>query len=244
MQVSSEELNELQPTVLVCEDDESTLEFLADNLRADRFRVLAALTAQHARALLDRHPCDVLILDVVLPDACGYELCEQIRAGDGLTERIDPDLPILMLSGRGSDHDRIRGLKRGADDYLVKPFNYAELLARLQGLIRRAHGRRQQGLIRHGKLTIDPAARTVLVGKRRVELSAKEFAFLRQLASDPRRVFTKRELLESVWDYKSMGCTRTLDSHASRLRKKLNGGGQGYIDNVWGVGYRLVNGAK
>lgn len=242
MQVNVEGQVGTQPTVLVCEDDEPTLEFLADNLRADRFRVLAALTGQHARTLLERNSCDALILDVVLPDACGYKLCECIRSGDGLTGRVDPNLPILMLSGRGSEYDRVRGLKRGADDYLAKPFHYEELLARLEALLRRTRNRSRAGLIKHGKLTIDPAARTVRIGERRVELSAKEFAFLRHLASDPNRVFTKRELLESVWEYKSMGSTRTLDSHASRLRKKLNGDGQGYVINVWGVGYRLMDG--
>jgi DNA-binding response OmpR family regulator len=228
-------------TIMVVEDDEATLEFLADNLTADSYRVVTASSARQAFNLLEVKHCDLLLLDVMLPDASGYELCRRLRSADGLAQRIDPDLPVIMLSGRSSDADRVRGLARGADDYVVKPFNYPELVGRIAAVLRRTRGRREQGILRVGELRIDPVSREVTVDGRKVELSAKEFALLRMLASEPARVFTKEELLRDVWGFKLMGSTRTLDSHASRLRRKLAPSGRRWIVNVWGVGYRLTD---
>jgi DNA-binding response OmpR family regulator len=146
-----------------------------------------------------------------------------------------------MLSGRASETDRVRGFARGTDDYVVKPFHYPELAARIEAVLKRANGRRERGLIQVGELRVDPLSRKVTVGDRRVELSAKEFALLRMLASEPTRVFTKEELLRDVWGFQLMGSTRTLDSHASRLRRKLGSSGRRWIVNVWGVGYRLTD---
>jgi len=148
---------------------------------------------------------------------------------------------VIVVSGRGSEADRVRGFESGADDYLTKPFHYPELLARIAAVLRRRAGRRD-GPVRIGDLLIDPVTRQVKVGKRVVELANKEFALLRTLASEPRRVFTKEELLRDVWGFKSMGRTRTLDSHASRLRRKLDPDGVRYVFNCWGVGYRLIEG--
>ena len=148
-----------------------------------------------------------------------------------------------MLSGRATETDRVRGFARGADDYIAKPFNYPELAARIAAVLRRARARREKGLLQVGELRIDPASRDVRLGERAVELSAKEFALLHALAADPTRVFTKEELLRDVWGFKLMGSTRTLDSHASRLRRKLAPVAEGrrWVVNVWGVGYRLTD---
>ena len=148
---------------------------------------------------------------------------------------------MIVLSGRGANEDRVRGFSAGADDYVVKPFHYPELVARIGALLRRRAGRRQ-GKIRVGELMVDPVTRRVRVGAREVNLANKEFSLLRALASEPRRVFTKEELLRDVWGYRSMGRTRTLDSHASRLRRKLDPEGVRYVFNCWGVGYRLIEG--
>ncbi len=152
-------------------------------------------------------------------------------------ERFDPDLPVLILSGRSGEADRLRGFEAGADDYLGKPFHYPELLARVAAVLRRRSGARR-GPIRLGDLTVDPATRRVTVGDRHVELANKEFALLRALAAEPRRVFTKDELLRDVWGFRSKGRTRTLDSHASRLRRKLDPEGARYVFNCWGVPQR------
>ena len=231
----------MNETIMVVEDDDATRDFLADNLRADSYAVVTASTGREAFNLLEVKGCDLLLLDVMLPDSSGYELCRRLRGADGLAQRIDPNLPVIMLTGRGSETDRMRGFARGADDYVVKPFHYPELTARIAAVLRRARGRREQGVRQVGELRIDPVAREVTLGERRVELSAKEFALLRMLAAEPTRVYTKEELLRDVWGFKLMGSTRTLDSHASRLRRKLTPSGRRWIVNVWGVGYRLTD---
>ena len=229
-------------TVVVCEDDEPTRELLCDHLTADRYRALPAPSASDALRLCGYNSPDLMVLDLMLPDAPGIDVLRQIRQAEGGSDRLDPQLPVIVLSGRGADEDRVRGLVAGADDYVVKPFHYPELVvARIAALLRRRAARRQ-GPIRVGELLVDPVTRRVTVGEREIDLANKEFALLRALASEPRRVFTKEELLRDVWGFKSMGRTRTLDSHASRLRRKLDPNGARYVFNCWGVGYRLIEG--
>jgi DNA-binding response OmpR family regulator len=162
-----------------------------------------------------------------------------VRAADPTASRLDAGLPLVILSGRAGEVDRIRGLERGADEYVTKPFSYSELRLRIAAVLRRTRDRRVTGRLQVGALVVDPASREVHLGGERVAVSAKEFALLRHLASDPLRVFTKDELLRDVWGFRSPGATRTLDSHACRLRRKLGGG---LVVNVWGVGYRLMDG--
>jgi DNA-binding response OmpR family regulator len=157
-----------------------------------------------------------------------------------MASRLDPDVPVIVLTGRASEADRVRGFARGADDYLVKPFHYGELLGRVRAVIRRGEGRPQRGIVRVGELTLDPATRAVRLAGRPVHLSAKEFALLQALAEEPTRVRSKNELLRNVWGYISIGQTRTVDAHACRLRKKLGGTGRPWVVNVRGVGYRLT----
>jgi DNA-binding response OmpR family regulator len=165
-----------------------------------------------------------------------------VRAADGVVSRIDPSVPLLVLSGRAGDVDRVRGFERGADDFVAKPFAYGELRLRIAAVLRRTRARPGQGRLRVGSLSVDPASREVRLRGRRIELSQKEFALLRALAVDPTRVLTKEELLRDVWGYRTLGTTRTLDSHACRLRTKLAAEGDRFVVNVWGVGYRLIDG--
>jgi DNA-binding response OmpR family regulator len=230
---------EHEATVVVCEDDEATLELLCDHLEADRYRALRAPCASDALRLCHFNHPDLLLLDLRLPDASGLDVLREIRATDRSNGRFDPGLPIVVLSGRGAPADRVRGFAAGADDYVVKPFHYEELVARLRAVLRRRE-RVRGGPRRVGDLFIDPSTREVRVGNRRVELANKEFALLRALAAEPTRVFTKQELLRDVWDFRSLGKTRTLDSHASRLRRKLDPDAARFIFNCWGVGYRLI----
>jgi DNA-binding response OmpR family regulator len=226
--------------VLVVEDDDATRAFLLDNLAADGFKVAGASGAgEGLRAIEVRQPA-LVVLDLRLDDGSGLALLDRIRAADGLSSRIDPDLPVIVLSGRAGDADRVRSFARGADDHLSKPFLYAELLARVRAVLRRADGRRVQGVMRIGDLTIDPATRAVRLAGRRVDLSAKEFALLHRLAEQPTTVYRKHDLLRDVWGYLSIGNTRTLDAHACRLRKKLRGAGRPWVVNVRGVGYKLT----
>jgi DNA-binding response OmpR family regulator len=234
------EIEELA-TVVVCEDDEPTRELLCDHLTADRYRALPAPSASDALRLCGYNHPDLMLLDLSLPDAAGIDVLREIRNADGTTGRFDPELPVIVVSGRGEEADRVRGLGEGADDYVVKPFHYPELVARIGAVLRRRSERRQ-GPIRVGELIVNPVTRKVKVGPREVELANKEFALLQTLASEPRRVFTKEELLRDVWGFRSMGRTRTLDSHASRLRRKLDPEGARFVFNCWGVGYRLIEG--
>jgi DNA-binding response OmpR family regulator len=230
------------PTLLLVEDDPVLSTFLADNLTADGFElVLADSLHDGLRELEFRRP-DLAIVDLALPDGSGLELLERVRAADGVASRLDPQLPLLVLSGRTSELDRVRGFERGADDFVTKPFSYSELRLRITAMLRRTREQRRHGRVRVGELELDPAAREVRLRGRRIELSQKEFALLRALAADPTRVLTKEELLRDVWGFRSLGTTRTLDSHACRLRHKLGAEGDRFVVNVWGVGYRLVDG--
>ena len=229
-----------QQLILVVEDDEATAAFLADNLIADGFRVARAASAgEGLRAIEVRQP-RLVLLDLALGGPSGLELLDRVRSADGLATRIDPQLPVMVLTGRTGEADRVRSLNRGADDHLNKPFLYAELLARMRAVLRRTESRRGLGTLRVGDLTVDPLTRTVRMAGRPIELSAKEFALLQALAEQPTRVFAKQELLRDVWGYRSAGNTRTLDAHACRLRKKLSPAVRPFVINVRGVGYKLT----
>jgi DNA-binding response OmpR family regulator len=223
--------------LLLVEDDEATAAFLADNLEADGFQVATATAAGEAVRAIEVRAPELVILDVMLGDGSGLAVLDRVRSADSAGSRIDPAMPVLVLSGRAAEIDRVRGFARGADDYVVKPFSYPELVARVRALLRRAGARPRRGILRAGELVIDPAARSVYVGDRPVNIGGKEFALLHALAAEPARVVPKQELLRDVWGYRSMAPTRTVDAHASRLRKKL---GPGYVLNVRGVGYRLL----
>ncbi|MEA2394695.1 MAG: two-component system, OmpR family, response regulator [Solirubrobacteraceae bacterium] len=229
-------------TILVIEDDPATRTFLADNLTADGYELLVADCGQEAVRLLECKFPDLVLLDLGLPDAAGLDLVGRVRSSDGVASRIDPAVPLLVVTGRAGELDRLRGFERGCDDYVCKPFSYPELRLRVRALLRRAELRRRPGRVRVGDLEVDAAARIVRLRGATIELSQKEFALVRSLASDPTRVFTKEELLRTIWGFRTLGSTRTLDSHACRLRNKLGRFGDRFVVNVWGVGYRLVDG--
>jgi DNA-binding response OmpR family regulator len=230
-------------TILLVEDHRATRTFLADNLTVDGYELLEAdCAADGERMLATRFP-DLAIIDLGLPDRDGLDLIRRVRTADRAGSRIDPEVPLLVLSGRTTELDRLRGFERGADDYVVKPFSYAELNARIVALLRRTQRRPGTGRLRVGPLEVDVLARQAWIHGESIALSKKEFALLRALAAEPTRVFTREELLRGVWGFQSLGNTRTLDSHASRLRVKLSRHGERFVVNVWGIGYRLIDGA-
>jgi DNA-binding response OmpR family regulator len=192
--------------------------------------------------LMETHFPDLAIIDLGLPDRDGLELLTQVRDCDRIAGTINPDLSLLVLTGRNTELDRLRGFERGCDDFVTKPFSYAELRARIEALLRRSRRRPGSGRLRVGPLDLDTSARQVWLRGEPVHLSKKEYALVRALAAEPTRVFTREELLRTVWGFRAIGATRTLDSHASRLRRKLSVHGDRLIVNVWGVGYRLVDG--
>ena len=226
--------------VLVIEDDEATATFLADNLTADGYGVWVVDTVAEAVRAIERRGPDVALLDLALGESSGLAVLDFVRGGDGLDGRVDRGLPVIVLSGLGSEVERLRGFRRGADDYVVKPFSYPELVARMQAVLRRSAGRPARGLLRLGDLVIDAVGRRVEVAGVQVALSGREFDLLQALARDPSRVFSKRELLRDVWGFAAPGSSRTVDTHACRLRQKLSGGARPYVLTVRGIGYRLV----
>ena len=230
-----------ESTVLVVDDEPLILEFLAENLRADDFTVLTAASGGEAIDALGAARPDVVLLDVVLPDMSGYDVCRRVRHGDPVNDPWDPELPIIMLSAKAEHTDRVRGLNRGADDYVTKPFHYPELLLRVQALAARLRGRRGGERIVVGDVVIEPLERRVTAAGQALHLPAKEFDLLAVLARDPLRVFAKPDLLERVWGYRDASTTRTLDSHASRLRRRLEAAlpGERFVVNHWGHGYSL-----
>ena len=227
--------------VLVVEREEPVRAFLEQQLSDDGFEVLSADEARRALELVEQAHPDLVLLDAVLPDASGFEVCARLRTG-APGRSWNRDVPVIMVSERSEPVDRLRGFARGCDDYVAKPFMYEELVARMRAVLRRS-GPSRPTTIAVRDLTIDLASRTVRVGGERVQLAAKEYDLLVALAEDPECVFEKEQLLRDVWGFRSLGRTRTLDSHASRLRRKLNLNGEPtYVVNVWGVGYRLVAG--
>ncbi|HZE04058.1 MAG TPA: response regulator transcription factor [Solirubrobacteraceae bacterium] len=230
-------------TILIVEDHGATRRFLADNLAADGYEPLEAPSATEGRRLIAAESPELAIIDLGLPDRDGLELLEEVRESASSGGGLDSALPVLILSGRAGELDRIRGFERGCDDYLTKPFSYAELRGRIDALLRRSRTRARLGRVRIGALEIDPVARAAWLEGERIHLSKKEWGLLRTLASEPTRVFTRDELLRVVWGFPTPVPTRTLDSHASRLRKKLSRAGSDLVVNVWGVGYRLVDAA-
>jgi DNA-binding response OmpR family regulator len=230
----------MRQSLLIVEDDEATRSFLAENLTADGYSVAcAAGAAEGVRQIEVRHP-SLVLLDLTLEDGSGLDLLDRVRASDGISSRLDPELPVIVITGRGGEADRVRGFARGADDLVVKPFLYGELLGRVKAVLRRSAGRPQRGVLRVGDLVVDPRTRSVRMSGSPLHLSAKEFSLLQALAEEPGRVRSKNELLRDVWGYVAIGRTRTVDAHACRLRKKLSAASErAWVVSVRGVGYKL-----
>jgi DNA-binding response OmpR family regulator len=220
-------------TVLVVEDETSIASFVALYLKNAGYRVQTAGTGQEALDAISHDRPDLIVLDLMLPDIDGIEVCRRIRRGS--------DLPILMLTARDEDVDKIIGLEVGADDYLTKPFNPRELVARVKSILRRAVPERrepQERQLKHGQLEIDAGRREVHVDGKEVQLAPKEFDLLWELLDHRGLVLTRDQLLERVWGYTFAGDTRTVDVHVRQLRRKL--GDASPIVTVWGVGYKVA----
>jgi two-component system response regulator VicR len=233
-------------TVMLVEDDPLIVEFTIKNLIKDGFDVFVATTGNEALALLATRRADIILLDIMLPDIDGFKVCRHIRQGDVSEAALTPtDVPIIMLTAKAEDADKLRGFETGVDDYITKPFNPLELTARLEAVLRRTIGQEAPEVIEIGFLMINSTERTVLLKDSPLRLTPKEFDLLLLLARHPNRVFEREELLEKVWGY-TFGNTRTVDEHVKRLRQKLEAAGLDWelITTVWGVGYKLQLGGE
>ncbi|MFN2470512.1 MAG: response regulator transcription factor [Gaiellaceae bacterium] len=225
--------------VVVAEHESDTREFLERHLSRDGFEVLAASAAGEALELAEQAHPDLVVLG--LPNGSALDVCSRLREGEP-GRSWNRDVPVILLGDETSGPvDRVRAFARGADDWVSRPLMYDELLARIRAVLRRTNVAERER-VEAGALVVDRRTRRVTVDARPVELASKEYELLLKLASEPTRVFTKEHLLREVWGFRSLGRTRTLDSHASRLRRKLAGiTEKPYVINVWGVGYRLVD---
>jgi two-component system response regulator RegX3 len=220
--------------VLIVEDEASISEPLSSHLSREGFEPAVAPTAQAARAEVRSSPPDLILLDVMLPDGDGRDLCREIRTSS--------DVPIVMLTARGEDADKIVGLELGADDYVVKPFSAGELVARIRAILRRGRIPDDRAPIEVGDVRLDPAARTVTKGGEPVTLAAREFDLLAMLMANRGAVVRREAIMDEVWDAHWFGSTKTLDVHIVWLRKKLeeDPSHPRYITTVRGVGFRFA----
>jgi DNA-binding response OmpR family regulator len=219
-------------SVLVVEDEASIASFVALYLKNAGYEVRTATNGTEALVSVQKSQPSLIVLDLMLPDIDGIEICRRIRQKS--------DVPILMLTARDEDVDKIIGLEVGADDYMTKPFNPRELVARVKSILRRAAPERkdpESAVIQHGDLTVDAGRREVKVGQEEVQLAPKEFDLLWELLDHRGLVLTRDQLLERVWGYTFAGDTRTVDVHVRQLRRKL--GEASPIVTVWGVGYKV-----
>lgn len=225
-----------QPTILIVDDEVGIVELMRDFLDVDGFRVLTARDGDEALAILVREPVDCLLLDVMMPGITGFEVLRRIRE--------TADVPVLFLSARDADSDKIRGLRLGADDYVVKSATPDEVVARVHAVLRRARTAPTEedaddGALDYGRVVIDVRAHEVRVNGSPVAMPAREFALLRLFAEHPRQVFSRDRLFELCWE--SYGDRSTVTTHIRRLREKIeeDPAHPRYVVTVWGVGYRF-----
>lgn len=226
--------------ILVVDDEKTIVKGLKFALEKEHYEVLAAYDGEEALRLFEEEAPDLIVLDLMLPGVDGFEVCRRIRKKS--------ETPIIMLTARGEDIDKILGLELGADDYMTKPFNPRELVARVKAILRRSRNKTNDQanlkVIRLQDLQIDLFSHKVKVRGKEVDLTSKEFALLSLLASQPGRVFSREQLLEHVWGYDYYGDARTVDVHIRHLREKIepDPSAPEMILTVWGAGYKFREG--
>ncbi|MBQ7569260.1 response regulator transcription factor [bacterium] len=217
-------------TVLVVDDEESIIELLDLGLGREGYRVLSAGTGTEGLEVYKRERPDLVILDWMLPEMEGIEVCKRIRAAD--------NVPIIMLTAKDTLEDKVKGFETGADDYLAKPFKFKELLMRVKSLLRRS-GAASDNKITYNDLVLDRGERRVFRDNKEVELTTKEFEILEYLITHPRQVLTKEQILDTIWGWDYPGGANTVEVHVSSLRTKLGDNDRRLIRTVRGVGYAL-----
>lgn len=226
-----------QMSLLIVDDEARIRELLREYLQKEGFQVEEAGNGREALEKTRAKAFDAVLLDIMMPGMDGMDLCREIRKTS--------DVPIIMLTARGDEIDRVLGLEMGADDYIVKPFSPRELVARVKAILRRTTkggpAGAPQAVIEAGDLRINEDTREVTIGGSPVSLTPKEYDLLLQLARHPGRVFTRDQLLEQVWGYNFFGEARTVDTHITRLREKMARvpGDRQYISTIWGIGYKF-----
>ncbi len=220
--------------IYIVDDEESIIDFVRIYLEKEGFQVRGIKDGKTAYKTIMETPPDLIVLDIMLPGMDGFEICRKLRVEEN-------QVPIIMLTAKDEEIDKILGLELGADDYLTKPFNPRELVARIKAVLRRVTLKRksQEDILRVGDITLDIKRREVRVGKTPIKLRTQEFELLRVLAEEPGRVFSRDQLLYLAWGYDFAGQTRTVDVHVAQLRRKLQNA-KTQVETVTGYGYKLV----
>ena len=220
--------------VLIIDDDKQISTILRDYFQYENFEVISAFDGKEGLRKVKNENPDVIILDIMLPQLDGWEVCERIRQSN--------NVPIIMLSAKNTDTDRITGIELGADDYVTKPFSPKEVVVRTKAILRRVEGENKKNdnkIRKYPSLIIHNDQRRVKVDDEIIDLTPKEFDLLWTLSTQPKKVFSRDELLKKIWGYDYFGDVRTVDTHIKSLRKKLGEDAGGYIKTVWGVGYKF-----
>jgi two-component system response regulator ResD len=218
--------------VLIIEDEDKMRELMKIAFKKESFETFEAVDGKQGLTMFKSNPVDIVVLDVMLPEIDGWTVCREIRRNS--------NVPIILLTARGEEFDKLFGFELGADDYIVKPFSPKELVARIKALLRRADNRNNDTAsnLELGDITINRLSREVTIDNQIVNLTNKEYELLYFLATNPKIVFNREQLLLKVWGYEQYGDPRTVDTHIKKLREKL-GEHSNYISTIWGVGYKL-----
>ncbi|MFW6389708.1 MAG: response regulator transcription factor [Halanaerobiales bacterium] len=217
--------------VLIIDDDKHIRKILKDYFKFENFKVVQASTGKEGLELVEQEKPDIIILDIMMPEYDGWEVCQRLRTDD--------NIPIIMLSAKIKETDRITGLKLGADDYVTKPFSPKEVVLRAKNLLKRVQEKEKSNILEFPHLVVNKTHRLAQVDEEEINLTPKEFDLLWAMASSSKKVFTRDKLLKKIWGYNYLGDIRTVDTHIKSLRSKLGSPVEQYIKTVWGVGYKF-----
>ncbi|EOU1218194.1 response regulator transcription factor [Clostridium perfringens] len=224
--------------VLIVDDEEHIRELIKFNLKKEGYDIEVAVNGTEALNIIREIKFDLILLDLMLPEIDGLEVCKEIRRNEETS-----DIPVMMITAKGEEFDKVLGLELGADDYITKPFSIRELMARVKALLRRSNVKKEENIIKFGDVVVNFKTREVTKGTQNVELTLKEFELLKLLIKNKGNILTRELLLDKIWGYEYIGETRTVDVHIRHLRKKIESDDKNpqYIQTIRGVGYKFTS---
>lgn len=224
--------------VLIVDDEEHIRELIKFNLKKEGYDTDVAVNGTEALKIIREIKFDLILLDLMLPEIDGLEVCKEIRRNEETS-----DIPVMMITAKGEEFDKVLGLELGADDYITKPFSIRELMARVKALLRRSNVKKEENIIKFGDVVVNFKTREVIKGNQNVELTLKEFELLKLLVKNKGNILTRELLLDKIWGYEYIGETRTVDVHIRHLRKKIESDDKNpqYIQTIRGVGYKFTS---
>lgn len=224
--------------VLIVDDEEHIRELIKFNLKKEGYDTEVAVNGTEALKIIREIKFDLILLDLMLPEIDGLEVCKEIRRNEETS-----DIPVMMITAKGEEFDKVLGLELGADDYITKPFSIRELMARVKALLRRSNVKKEESIIKFGDVVVNFKTREVTKGNQNVELTLKEFELLKLLIKNKGNILTRELLLDKIWGYEYIGETRTVDVHIRHLRKKIESDDKNpqYIQTIRGVGYKFTS---